>query len=60
MLGLALAICVWALLPFLLGLLLAMAVLAVLRAIYRAKLRCCPWRAGKLTKAIHGLQLREA
>jgi hypothetical protein len=25
-----------------------------------AKLRCCPWRAGKLAKAIHVLQLREA
>jgi hypothetical protein len=25
-----------------------------------AKLRCCPWRAGKLAKAIHALQLREA
>jgi hypothetical protein len=24
------------------------------------KLRCCPWRAGKLAKAIHVLQLREA
>jgi DDE superfamily endonuclease len=24
------------------------------------KLRCCPWRAGKLAKAIHALQLREA
>src|SRR6516162_9377088 len=24
-----------------------------------AKLRCCPWRAGKLAKAIHVLQLRE-
>ncbi|MCW2933015.1 MAG: Transposase, family [Actinomycetia bacterium] len=23
-------------------------------------LRCCPWRAGKLAKAIHVLQLREA
>jgi hypothetical protein len=25
-----------------------------------AKLRCCPWRAGKLAKAIHVLQVREA
>jgi hypothetical protein len=25
-----------------------------------ARLRCCPWRAGKLAKAIHALQLREA
>jgi DDE superfamily endonuclease/Helix-turn-helix of DDE superfamily endonuclease len=25
-----------------------------------AKLRCCPWRSGKLAKAIHVLQLREA
>jgi hypothetical protein len=25
-----------------------------------AKLRCCPWRAGKPAKAIHLLQLREA
>jgi len=25
-----------------------------------AKLRCCPWRAGKLAKAIHVLQHREA
>jgi DDE superfamily endonuclease/Helix-turn-helix of DDE superfamily endonuclease len=25
-----------------------------------ANLRCCPWRAGKLAKAIHVLQLREA
>jgi hypothetical protein len=24
------------------------------------KLRCCPWRAGRLAKAIHALQLREA
>jgi hypothetical protein len=24
------------------------------------KLRCCPWRAGKIAKAIHVLQLREA
>jgi hypothetical protein len=24
------------------------------------KLRCCPWRAGELTKAIHVLQTREA
>ena len=24
------------------------------------KLRCCPWRAGKLAKAIHVLQVREA
>ena len=24
------------------------------------KLRCCPWRAGKLAKAIHVLQIREA
>ncbi len=24
------------------------------------KIRCCPWRAGKLAKAIHALQLREA
>jgi hypothetical protein len=24
------------------------------------KLRCCPWRAGQLAKAIHALQLREA
>ena len=24
------------------------------------KLRCCPWRAGKLAKAIHVLQLRGA
>jgi hypothetical protein len=24
------------------------------------KLRCCPWRAGKLARAIHVLQLREA
>ncbi len=24
------------------------------------KLRCCPWRASQLTKAIHVLQLREA
>lgn len=24
------------------------------------KLRCCPWRAGKLVKAIHVLQIREA
>jgi hypothetical protein len=24
------------------------------------KLRCCPWRAGKLAKAIHALQLHEA
>jgi hypothetical protein len=24
------------------------------------KLRCCPWRAGQLDKAIHVLQLREA
>jgi len=24
------------------------------------KLRCCPWRAGKLATAIHVLQLREA
>ena len=24
------------------------------------KLRCCPWKAGKLAKAIHVLQLREA
>src|SRR6266571_9536310 len=23
------------------------------------KLRCCPWRAGQLTKAIHVLQTRE-
>jgi hypothetical protein len=23
------------------------------------KLRCCPWRAGKLAKAIHVLQVRE-
>ena len=25
-----------------------------------SKLRCCPWRAGKLAKAVHVLQLREA
>jgi hypothetical protein len=25
-----------------------------------SKLRCCPWQAGKLAKAIHALQLREA
>jgi hypothetical protein len=25
-----------------------------------SKLRCCPWRAGKLAKAIHALKLREA
>lgn len=25
-----------------------------------SKLRCCPWKAGKLAKAIHVLQLREA
>jgi hypothetical protein len=25
-----------------------------------SKLRCSPWRAGKLAKAIHVLQLREA
>ena len=24
------------------------------------KLRCCPWRAGKLAKAIHALQLHGA
>ena len=24
------------------------------------KLRCCPWKAGRLAKAIHSLQLREA
>jgi hypothetical protein len=24
------------------------------------KLRCCPWRAGQLAKAIHVLQLHEA
>jgi DDE superfamily endonuclease/Helix-turn-helix of DDE superfamily endonuclease len=24
------------------------------------KLRCCPWRAGQLAKAIHALQIREA
>ena len=24
------------------------------------KLRCCPWKAGKLAKAIHVLQIREA
>jgi hypothetical protein len=24
------------------------------------KLRCCPWRAGTLAKAIHVLQIREA
>jgi hypothetical protein len=24
------------------------------------KVRCCPWRAAKLAKAIHVLQLREA
>jgi len=24
------------------------------------KLRCCPWRAGQLAKAIHALQVREA
>jgi hypothetical protein len=24
------------------------------------KLRCCPWRAGKLAKAIHVLQLHKA
>jgi hypothetical protein len=24
------------------------------------KLRCCPWKAGKIAKAIHALQLREA
>jgi hypothetical protein len=24
------------------------------------KLRCCPWRVGKLAKAIHVLQIREA
>ena len=24
------------------------------------KLRCCPWRAGPLAKAIHVLQIREA
>jgi hypothetical protein len=24
------------------------------------KLRCCPWRAGQLAKAIHILQVREA
>jgi hypothetical protein len=24
------------------------------------KLRCCPWRAGQLSKAIHALQIREA
>ena len=24
------------------------------------KLRCCPWKAGQLAKAIHVLQLREA
>ncbi len=24
------------------------------------KLRCCPWRAGRLSKAIHVLQIREA
>ena len=24
------------------------------------KLRCCPWRAGQLAKAIHVLQTREA
>jgi glutamate-1-semialdehyde aminotransferase len=23
-------------------------------------LRCCPWRAGQLAKAIHALQIREA
>jgi hypothetical protein len=23
------------------------------------KLRCCPWRAGQLAKAIHILQIRE-
>ena len=25
----------------------------------RRKLRCCPWRAGQLAKAIHVLQTRE-
>jgi hypothetical protein len=25
-----------------------------------AKLRCCPWRAGKLAKAVHVLQLHGA
>ena len=25
-----------------------------------SKLRCCPWRAGQLAKAIHALQVREA
>jgi hypothetical protein len=29
------------------------------RAILR-KLRCCPWRAGQISKAIHGLHTREA
>jgi hypothetical protein len=24
------------------------------------KLRCCPWRAGQLAKAIHVLQIRES
>ena len=24
------------------------------------KLRCCPWRAGQLAKAIHVMQVREA
>ena len=24
------------------------------------KLRCCPWRAGQLAKAVHALQVREA
>jgi hypothetical protein len=23
------------------------------------KLRCCPWRAGQIAKAIHALQIRE-
>jgi hypothetical protein len=26
----------------------------------RHQLRCCPWRAGQLAKAIHALQIREA
>ncbi len=30
------------------------------RPFYSGKLRCCPWRAGKLAKAIYVLQLREA
>ena len=32
---------------------------ALLVLAYLRKLRCCPWRAGQLAKAIHVLQVRK-